>query len=310
MAHRNAIYEALHSVKLADFVNRAEHVQVLDTNSTVEAAVKFLSEKNILSAPVVDAKTKDCVGIIDMLDIVHYIVRAAPEPSQLHENYFKSLEMFGRVIALETVNYVLNASGRDPYVPIYHENPVTLLVSLFAKGIHRAPVLDANNKVINTTSQSDIVRYLAEHLHMGKAKAMGETPVSKLGLGANTPVVVFHDDSVLKALQTIKEKGVSAVGVVDEQGKLVGNFSASDLKGLYREQLPSLTLSVREYLKKHSPKSLSPISTPKDATLMEVAKMLKENKLHRLWVLDENRKPAGVITLTDLMGLVENHRDE
>ena len=53
----------------------------------------------------------------------------------------------------------------------------------------------------------------------------------------------------------MKKEGVSALAVVDPSGKLVGNFSASDLKGLFRQRLPDFLKSVEQFLKDHSPGS-------------------------------------------------------
>lgn len=43
------------------------------------------------------------------------------------------------------------------------------------------------------------------------------------------------------------------MALVGRKGQLAGNFSATDLKGLYSETMPSLLDSAEDYLEKYSP---------------------------------------------------------
>ncbi len=49
------------------------------------------------------------------------------------------------------------------------------------------------------------------------------------------------------------KNSVSGVALVGEDGRLVGNFSATDLKGLYEEKLPKLLQPADEYLEESNP---------------------------------------------------------
>lgn len=77
--------------------------------------------------------------------------------------------------------------------------------------------------------------------------ALAQAPISALGLGLVTetdgaviwrPVVTAPADmSVLEVVRHMQRTGVSAVGIVDEAGRLVANFSASDLRSVSADNL-------------------------------------------------------------------------
>eukprot|EP01094_Clydonella_sp_ATCC50884_P006837 TRINITY_DN1601_c0_g1_i1.p1 TRINITY_DN1601_c0_g1~~TRINITY_DN1601_c0_g1_i1.p1 ORF type:complete len:321 (+),score=136.89 TRINITY_DN1601_c0_g1_i1:102-965(+) len=275
-------------------------VSVKDT-STVEHAIKLMSEHKILSLPVMD-EGGQCVGIVDTLDVVSFVLSVAPDRLSLDENELRSLEIAGRAMAFKELKDVIGMSGRDPYVPIYVKNPASQALVMFAAGIHRAPVLDESGAVAGTISQSSLVRELAANLHMGALKVVGEKMIAELGLGLAAPITIAKGATVLQALNTIQENNVSGLAVVDdESGRLVGNFSGSDIKALYREQWPSFLLSVEEFLNKHSPASMSPICVQQDTTFLDACKEISNSHVHRLWVVDGDYKPVGVVSTTDVM---------
>jgi hypothetical protein len=52
-----------------------------------------------------------------------------------------------------------------------------------------------------------------------------------------------------QALETLKKLGRSALGLVDGDGRLVGNFSLSDLRGIKPETMfGQLTLAVEQFI--------------------------------------------------------------
>jgi CBS domain-containing protein len=123
-----------------------------------------MAEHKLTSLPVVDTKNKNkCLGMVDTLDVASYVLLVAPDATQLKENELKSLEIAGRAMALETVRsilstckpfmnffgsdldliqfFFLDASGRDPYVPIIENEACTFVINLFARGLHRVPII-------------------------------------------------------------------------------------------------------------------------------------------------------------------------
>lgn len=299
----NPTYDILHHAKVSDVIT-PKAVITLDSEDTVEKAVK----NHIQSAPVVNSKTNEVLGMVDMLDIVAFILSVAPSGHQLSANALKTMEIAGRAMALETLKNVVDFSGRDPYVPITTNSPLTYAATLFRQGIHRLPVVDEHTKAVqHIVSQSALIRFIHEKdLHRGHLKEIGHKTIGQLGLGTGGVVSSPLHDSVFKVLHALRTGDVSAVALVNDTGKLAGNFSATDLKGLYDETMPKLLDTAEDYLEKFSPSSLKPACVRLDTTVADAVKAMVEDHVHRLWVIDDDFKPTGVITMTDLNGLFVN----
>lgn len=301
----NPIFKALHHFKVEEVGSNANIVTIEETK-TIEETVNLLAQHRITSAPVV-SKEGAVLGYVDMLDIVQHIVKVSPDEWCISHDLLRSLEIAGRAIALESVSDIINASGRDPYVPVYENDPITEAVAHFARGIHRISIVDRQGAVKHTLSQTDLAKLLTEELKKSPSKHISEKSVKELGLGAAAPLLVGESQTVLEALKKLNENSVSALAIVHHHGKLAGNFSATDLVGLYRNQLPDLLVPLGEYLSKYSEKSLTPITIRAETSLLEAVQVMFESHIHRVWVIDDEFKPVGVVSLTDVARFIETY---
>jgi CBS domain-containing protein len=305
MAHPNPLHDFFANRKLSTLLEGGAAPKTLKATDTVEKAIKLLSSEKILGVPVV-SDSGEVLAMCDILDLVKFELSVAPDDIQLKADELRSLEISGRAMAWKELGEVVNASSRDPYVPVYEDNNFTMVVDLFSKGLHRTPLVDSANQIKGICSQSSVLAVLAENLHTGDLKQVGERKFKDLGLGVTPVTSVKESDTVLTALHKLDAKNFSALAVTDDSGRLTGNFSASDLRGLYAEHFPSFLKPVHEFLEEHSPGSNAPQVAMDDATLADVVKQLREGKLHRLWVVNGDFKPVGVISLTDIMKLIRD----
>jgi CBS domain-containing protein len=309
----NPVSTKLHSIKLSEMVGDQSTIYSVKGSNSLEEVVKILSSKKIHSCPVI-GEDGNCSGVIDMLDIVSYVLLVAPlspKESGIDDpiKALKDLEMASRAMSLKEVSAIMNKSGKDTYVPLEMDNETTLAVNIFAGGIHRAPVVDAEGKLTGTLSQSTIVKWFIEQAktYLKDFSALS-LYLSDLGLGSGGVVAVTEDTTVLEVLKTLDKNGVSAVPVVDGEGKLVGNFSAVDLKEMYTEKWPSFQLPVKEYLEKHSKSSLVSESLDyQGSTLQDVLNFFDTHPFHRVWVVTEG-KPVGVVSHTDIMTFLRDYQ--
>jgi CBS domain-containing protein len=89
-------------------------------------------------------------------------------------------------------------------------------------------VANENGQIVNVISQSDVIRFLVPT--MDQYVTLFDKTAEELGLGLLPPITIRDTEPTIKALQIIGRNRISALAVVDENGKLVGNLSASDLK--------------------------------------------------------------------------------
>jgi predicted transcriptional regulator len=88
----------------------------------------------------------------------------------------------------------------------------------------------------------------------------------------------------------------------------VANFSATDLRNFIIDDWANFTLTVEEYLTKNS--TFSPIYLKSNNILFsEMIKLFvtNEKKIHRFWIVDENEKPVGIISKTDIIKFMRDY---
>jgi CBS domain-containing protein len=102
-------------------------------------------------------------------------------------------------------------------------------------------------------------------------------------------------------------------------GALIGNLSASDLRGLAADEFAQLLLPVGEYvLVRHglapapaagadwaaALKALPVVTVTEATTFTELLALLVAKHLHRVYVVNGDGKPVSIITLTDVLRAV------
>jgi len=273
------------------------------STSTVADAIKGLASHNIISAPIVEPSTLECYSMVDMIDIVCFIHQTAPDLTSLKENELRSLEVSGRGLAYGKLKEVGDLSGKNPFIPLSYNVKLSELAMYFSKGIRRVPIVDNHWKIVNIISQFDMITFLKELSDQGKFPLLFQQEIGSICFGK--PKIVSQQESVLSTIQTIIDSfPATAVALVDDDGVLTGNFSASDLRGLFREQLPSFLLPVKDFLRKHSPTSLRPVVATNETPLSEVLRLMVSNHVHHLWIIDPLARPIGVVTLTCIIAAI------
>jgi CBS-domain-containing membrane protein len=299
----NPCYKQLHELKCADLAIAADKILTVKVDDPLEQVTRALKAKGVLSAPMVDKNGK-CVGSIDLQDLVEFlasIVGASVEEETAERN-----------LALRGAGEIVKMSPRDSFAPLDGHDPCSLLVNLFASGVHRCPLTDKENKLTGLVSQLDVVAELAKELREGASKGMGQTAISEFGLGLSAPVTTGSDQLVAHVVQQLAEYQVSALPIVGAEDKLVGNFSVSDLIDVWTDSEGAsklLSMTVVDYLKKYSEASLKPLTAKSSDTLSAVCSLMVEKKVHRLWVVDEHGKVSGVVSMTDVFKAVRDHVD-
>jgi CBS domain-containing protein len=189
--------------------------------------------------------------------------------------------------------------------------PVSRLLEPFAKGLHRILVRLHDHEVRGDFSletkyavvtQTDLVRWIF-HSHAAFARALDATLSGEHFVKEVTSVK--SDESAVEALIATSKYFLPAAPVVTRHdGALVATLSASDLRGLEAVTLTDLNLQVVTFLEKHAPASMRPVSAGPETTLREAIQLLLRNGMHRLWIVDAQSRPIGVVSMTDICARV------
>jgi CBS-domain-containing membrane protein len=131
--------------------------------------------------------------------------------------------------------------------PIRVGSPLLQVLNLFSNNVHRAPVLSDDGMLLNYLTQTELLQFMAQSLYL-----LGDTTMMSLetlGLcNFGKVVTVRAHEITLDVIKVLSTHSISAVPVVDEQGRLLANFSLSNLKGLQPKTFAELLLPVIDYL--------------------------------------------------------------
>ena len=128
----------------------------------------------------------------------------------------------------------------------------------------------------------------AEHLS-AKVKDFMEAP----------PIIVAEETTIDQAAETMWEKRIGSVIVVDKEGKMAGIITASDIIFAVTKSLVGRQVPVSGIMSK-----TSIMAIPNESVLTAVERMMKENVRH-LPVIEKNGTPVGIISTKDVMGMSE-----
>jgi len=315
-AMKAAFKQILSSTKVGDFLSRKDSeasmprkLVSINSKSTLAEALKVLNDNMIISVPIIDGE--NCVGIIDNIDIINYLNKQFENIREWLANSEVSVEgVFSEVLVSEVVDF---AHG-DPFVVTSENATIQSVMKFFASGwSHRCVVKTKEGYAILT--QYDIVKLLADSMQSDKnlyelCEAIFLLDRLNSRSLSDETITIGSTASVFEALDRMIQKQVHALAVVDEtdDGRIVGNFSATDLLNVGYGQFKEFSLSVYEFLEKYSPASLTPVTVEADWTsLANVLDLFSKLGLHRLWIVDSESQasfPIGVVTLTDVLKIV------
>jgi len=103
------------------------------------------------------------------------------------------------------------------------------------------------------------------------------------------PLTLPPTATVAEAKRLMRERNVGGVPVT-ENGKLRGILTNRDLRFLDKTDVPIETVMTKEKL----------VTAPENTTLEEAQKTLRENKVEKLLLIDENYHLKGLITIKDI----------
>eukprot|EP00698_Gefionella_okellyi_P004600 TRINITY_DN14207_c0_g1_i1.p1 TRINITY_DN14207_c0_g1~~TRINITY_DN14207_c0_g1_i1.p1 ORF type:complete len:372 (+),score=80.17 TRINITY_DN14207_c0_g1_i1:58-1173(+) len=325
--------KSLAEATLADVLVEKPKIPIisLSTSDTIADAMKTLSKNHILAAPVLltgsiedtedSAATDVFMGTIDVLDLLNSVVdefsadsRVLPLHGKMRWEKFHEVAREFTSKSVFTVSSQLGTSELA-YRGLEHQLLLQVIQDAFVtpshtRHVHRVAVLNPSGQVIRIVSQSDIVRFL-DH-HADKWEALGRKSLLELGLADKALVTIAEDETALAAFQKIRAENVTAAAVVDHQGKLVSNISASDLRGLHVDTFDRLLKPVKEFLLLgHYDKTYlhlpPPLTCSRESHFKDAVHLLASSGKHRLYVVSDRMIPAGVVTLTDVLRVLIGH---
>jgi len=228
------------------------------------------------------------------------------EATSIWKNWCKDkdeLQSRGSQLTKQPITSCMNLSMLNPMCSVNQDSSLTQLLFLFRKGLHRAVVVNIKGEPVNIVSQSNVIRLLAKNIHRyGK---IAQATVQSIGVGVGSCITIGEAAKAIHAFHLLHTNAVSAVGIVNSAGTLLANLSVSDLRGLNSSNFDRLSMPVMDYLRQYTETLFPPLTCTLSTTFETVILKLAATGAHRLWKVDEYGRPIGIITLTDVMKLLE-----
>jgi len=286
---------------------------LLEHNATVANALQTLARENILSAPVVlaasaeDSESDVYLGIFDALTLLRrvYSEMASTLPKDVSaDECDRKLEQLLAAYGPKLLVTVCSEDDVD-FVPrgLEGQNLHELVSNAFFRiprhPVHRVAVFSADGRVRHVISQSDVVRFIVKHIdQLGVLK---DEPVESFGWASAHVLCVLEETRASEAFRQMILHGVSSVGITRaKDGAVVGNLSASDLRGLQTKDFVRFASSAINFISQ-PPRVFT---CKKYHTLEHLLRMLVDTHVHRVYIVDEHQRPTGIVTLTDILRLV------
>jgi CBS domain-containing protein len=280
---------------------------LVGANQPVERALSRINTHNILSLPVVDDSNSNgaVVGLLDVLDII----------AALSETWETTGRPQRREILFIPISEVM-AKKKRPTFLVSISTPVHEVIKQFAEfGIKRVMIVDRTleknfcqqekpeEMVVGLLTESDLVRFVAENIMWIKKEKLFQQTLRDLNLGNRLPITVDQNIQAFQAFLEIHKNGGEGAAMVDANGKLIANVSASNIKGMTRRNFQLLWRALMNFLSRDRKRGWwhLPVCTTLDSTLESVILQFVATKVHRMYITDDEGKPVGEISLSDVI---------
>jgi len=288
-----------------------------DTKVTLGKALHLLADRGVLSAPVWDEEKKKYLGFVDVFDLMTLAVGVDVLTHIIPDSLLKKPRgdelRFAKEMTLGEMMGEAPESGFNPWCPVEEGAKFKDVVRLLASRARRIPVLSkTTGRVTQIISQSQICELLYQRVKAGNV--LSDTTPGSSGLGLKSVYSVKESDQAREAFDMMVDKKVSSICIVDETGEILTAISTKDIRLLPRleaaglEKNNLLDLNVREFVglvrrateidgKSHA----ACVTVELDTPLATVLGKLAATKMHRVYVIDAQRRPVGVISVSDVV---------
>jgi len=275
----------------------------------LERALSRINTHNILSLPVVDEDSPvgAVIGLLDVLDIIAAVSESAEGSPTARPR---------RNTLFTPIQEIMGKRHQPTYLISTHTSLYQAVHYFATSGIQRVMIVDRvidegtvveqtkpEEMVVGLLTQSDLVRFVAENFVWMKREPIFQKTLQELNLGKKKPITVDQSVQAYQAFMEIHRHGKEGIAMVDSNGKLIANVSASNIKGMTRRNYQLLFRPLTQYLARDRKRGWwqLPLCTTLDTKLEHVVLQFVAAKVHRMYICDEEGRPTGEVSLSDVM---------
>mmetsp|Transcript_7000 Transcript_7000/g.10274 ORF Transcript_7000/g.10274 Transcript_7000/m.10274 type:complete len:372 (+) Transcript_7000:84-1199(+) len=276
-------------------------VIVFDLDIRVQDAFEVAKENDISFACLWDNASGKLVGMLTVTDLIAILLHYKDETSKIKDLFMNHTVRKWRELS--------ERERKENLISIHPEQSLWDSVMVLKKNkIHRLPIISEEN-LLHVATHAHLLSYLC-------SQRIEEHPIfnktlESLGIGTYESVYkVTKKVSVHEVMKIFSEKNISAIPVVDENDVFEDVYSRYDVVYLVRDDSDDFLLNASlEDALKTRPKKTAYICN-KNETFGAVVNHLAHSRIHRLVVVDENRKLLGILSISDIFSFFVQHDEE
>ncbi|KAA0716056.1 5'-AMP-activated protein kinase subunit gamma-1 [Triplophysa tibetana] len=280
-----------------DAIPTSSKLVIFDTTLQVKKAFFALVANGVRAAPLWDNKLQCFVGMLTITDFINILHRYYKSPMvQIYELEEHKIETWREVY--------LQCSLRS-LVSIKPESSLfEAIYSLLKHKIHRLPIIDPESgNVLHILTHKRILKFLYIFGSMNPKPKFLQKRIEEVEIGTFKSIATVREtETVYDALSIFVERRVSALPVVNEQGKVVALYSRFDVINLAAQKnYNNLNMTMQEALQSCSGCIEGVLKCYPHETLEIIIDRIAEAEVHRLVLVDKEDVVRGIISLSDLL---------
>uniref|UniRef100_A0A3Q1KEQ9 CBS domain-containing protein n=1 Tax=Anabas testudineus TaxID=64144 RepID=A0A3Q1KEQ9_ANATE len=282
-----------------DAIPTSSKLVIFDTTLQVKKAFFALVANGVRAAPLWDNKLQCFVGMLTITDFINILHRYYKSPLvQIYELEEHKIETW-------RVNYQNMPNTTNVFIIIHCLLSLfDAIYSLLKNKIHRLPIIDpVSGNVLHILTHKRILKFLHIFGSMIPKPRFLQKQIREVGIGTFKQIATVQEfATVYDALTVFVERRVSALPVVNEQGKVVALYSRFDVINLAAQKnYNNLNMTMREAIASRACCVEGVLKCYPHETLETVINRIAEAEVHRLVLVDSDDVVRGIVSLSDLL---------
>ncbi|KAI2512077.1 hypothetical protein MHU86_2365 [Fragilaria crotonensis] len=298
-AGRQAISAFLDAHNCYSILRESSKMVVFDTRIPIQLAFYALVEHDMPAAPLWDPALCQFVGLLTVTDFIDVLLR------------YRQTNMDVSTLATRSIAETLASRQK-----IFESADTTTslkqaCIMLHRNGLDFLPIMFPEDmRVLATVTYSNILEHVVTHFR--EQRRLFDDSIYDLQIGTyNDALITIGPDRLLAdALELLHDHKLSAIPVVDANGKILSVYSRSDITFLLatgndaEDAIANLDLTLADIIAQQRPDMVTSDALhtcSKGHTLQSIFECFAQLRFNRLYVVDEHDIVVGVVSARDLV---------
>lgn len=282
-----------------DLIPTSSKLVVFDTQLNVKKAFIALIYNGVRAAPLWDSVQQNYVGMLTITDFIKIL-----------QKYYKQ-----RGVQLDELEKHQISTWREELQeytrPLVHITPEASLFEaiqmLYKYRVHRLPVIDTNTgNALFIMTHKRILRFLFLYIYkLPEPKFMQQT-IEELKLGTYENIATATPEThLITAINMFVGRRISALPIVDAENRVIDIYAKFDVINVVAEtSYNELDATIEQSMKNRRGGFEGVQTCKKNETLLAVMEKIVKAEVHRLVVVDDDRRIQGILSLSDLLHFI------